>query len=127
MMSVSAAAGLIEAIKAAGANPDDVLGNLAVDKAVFSNPDSFIRVSAFAGILEEAARLSSDPCFGLHFGESYNPKNIGPLIYVVLNSPTIAAGSKTQPVILRFIMRQPEPRSLSKKTVHISDSRRTSS
>ena len=92
MISMSAAAGLMDAIKAAGANPDDVLGNLAVDKAVFFNPDSFIRVSAFARILEEAARLSSDPCFGLHFGESYNPKNIGPLIYVVLNSPTIAAG-----------------------------------
>jgi AraC-like DNA-binding protein len=92
MMSMSAAAGLIEAIKAAGANPDDVLGASAVDKAVFSKPDSFIRVSAFARILEEAARASSDACFGLHFGERYNPKNIGPLIYVVLNSPTIAAG-----------------------------------
>jgi Arabinose-binding domain of AraC transcription regulator, N-term len=41
--------------------------------------------------LEEAASLTGDPCFGLHFGERYNPKNIGPLAYVVLNSPTIAA------------------------------------
>ncbi len=46
----------------------------------------------FARILEEAARVSSDACFGLHFGERYNPKNIGSLVYVVLNSPTIAAG-----------------------------------
>jgi AraC-like DNA-binding protein len=36
--------------------------------------------------------VSSDACFGLHFGERYNPKNIGSLVYVVLNSPTIAAG-----------------------------------
>jgi AraC-like DNA-binding protein len=36
--------------------------------------------------------VSSDACFGLHFGEHYNPKNIGSLVYVVLNSPTIAAG-----------------------------------
>lgn len=92
MISMSAAAGLLQAIEAAGANPDDVLEAIAVDRAIFSNPDSFIRVSSFARILEEAARLSSDPCFGLHFGESYNPKNIGPLVYVVLNSPTIAAG-----------------------------------
>jgi len=89
---MSAAAGLLEAIEAAGANPDDVLGTIAVDRAVFSNPDNFIKVSTFARILEEAARLGSDPCFGLHFAESYNPKNIGPLVYVVLNSPTIAAG-----------------------------------
>ena len=92
MISMSAATGLVEAIKAAGANPDDVLRAIAVDRAVFSNPDSFIRVSMFARILEEAARVSSDACFGLHFGEHYNPKNIGSLVYVVLNSPTIAAG-----------------------------------
>ena len=92
MISISAAAGLIEAIKAAGANPHDVLGTIAVDSAIFANPDGFIRVSTFARILEEAARVSSDACFGLHFGERYNPKNIGSLVYVVLNSPTIAAG-----------------------------------
>jgi AraC-like DNA-binding protein len=28
----------------------------------------------------------------LHFGEHFDPKNIGPLVYVVLNSPTIGAG-----------------------------------
>jgi AraC-like DNA-binding protein len=92
MISISAAAGLIEAIKAAGANPHDVLGTIAVDSAIFANPDGFIEVSTFARILEEAARVSSDECFGIHFGERYNPKNIGSLVYVVLNSPTIAAG-----------------------------------
>ena len=42
--------------------------------------------------MEEAASATNDEAFGLHFGERFNPKNIGPLIYVVLNSPTIAAG-----------------------------------
>ena len=54
MISMSAAAGLLQAIEAAGANPDDVLEAIAVDRAIFSNPDSFIRVSSFARILEEA-------------------------------------------------------------------------
>jgi hypothetical protein len=44
MISMSAAAGLIEAIKAAGANPHDLLGTIAVDSAIFANPDGFIRV-----------------------------------------------------------------------------------
>ena len=26
---------------------------------------------------------TGDDCFGLHFGEHYQPKNMGPLIYVV--------------------------------------------
>ena len=43
----------------------------------------------FARILEEAARATGDDCFGLHFGERFNPKNIGPLAYTALNSPTV--------------------------------------
>ena len=43
----------------------------------------------FARILEEAARATGDDYFGLHFGERFNPKNIGPLAYAVLNSPTV--------------------------------------
>src|SRR5262249_44105362 len=35
---------------------------------------------------------TADDYFGLHLGENYNPRNIGPLVYVVLNSPTIKAG-----------------------------------
>jgi AraC-like DNA-binding protein len=45
-------------------------------------------------MLEEAARVTGDHCFGLHFGERFNPKNIGPLTYVVLNSPTVGAADQ---------------------------------
>src|SRR5262245_3283019 len=92
VISLTAAAGLLEAIKSAGENPDHVLEAVGLDSALFSQPEGSIAVSLFARILEEAARSTGDLCFGLHFGERYNPKNNGPLIYVVLNSPTIAAG-----------------------------------
>jgi AraC-like DNA-binding protein len=42
-------------------------------------------------VLEEAARESGDSCFGLHFGEQFEPKDLGALTYVVLNSPTVGA------------------------------------
>lgn len=91
-ISLAAANGLLDAIKAAGGDPDRVLETVGLDRSVFSQSEGSIAVSLFAQILEEAARVTGDGCFGLHFGEHYNPKNIGPLIYVVLNSPTIAAG-----------------------------------
>jgi Arabinose-binding domain of AraC transcription regulator, N-term len=47
--------------------------------------------AAFTRLLEAAAQSTGDECFGLRFGEHYQPKNIGPLAYVVLNSPTFAA------------------------------------
>ena len=90
MISVAASTGLLETIANTGANSDQVLGAVGLDRAVLSNVESFIPCSTFARLLEEAARATDDPCFGLHFGERFNLKNIGPLTYVVLNSPTIA-------------------------------------
>ncbi len=92
MMSVSAMAGLPDFITAAGGDADRILDLFGMHRSVFANPEGFVPTSLVACILEEAARATMDDCFGLHFGEHYNPKNIGSLIYVVLNSPTIAAG-----------------------------------
>jgi AraC-like DNA-binding protein len=91
MISVAATAGLLEAIAAGDGNPDQVLRILGLERSVFNNAEGFIPSSVFARLLEEAARSTDDECFGLHFGNHYNPKNIGPLAYVVLNSPTPAA------------------------------------
>ncbi len=92
MISIAATAGLLEAITAAGGNPDQILQTWGLDRSVFSKPEGFIPCSIFAGILKEAARSTGDDCFGWHFGESFHPKNIGPLAYVALNSPTIGTG-----------------------------------
>jgi AraC-like DNA-binding protein len=91
-ISVAATKGLLEAVGSAGGNPDSIIRMVGLEPSVFSDPQGFIASSVFARLLEEAARATGDNCFGLHFGEHYNPKNIGPLVYVVLNSPTIVAG-----------------------------------
>src|SRR5262249_30106029 len=90
MISVAATTGLLETITSTAADPDQVLSALGLNRAVLANPEGFIPCSTFARLLEEAARATGDACFGLHFGERFNLKNIGPLAYVVLNSPTIA-------------------------------------
>jgi AraC-like DNA-binding protein len=92
MISIAAATGLLEAIEAAGGSPDRILQIAGVDRSAFSKPEGFIPCSVFAEILKEAAQATRDDCFGLHFGERFDPKHIGPLVYVALNSPTIGAG-----------------------------------
>jgi AraC-like DNA-binding protein len=89
MISVAAMTGLLEAIRDAGADPDQVLRTFELEPSVLADVDGFIPCSVFARILEEAARATGDDCFGLHFGERFNPKNIGQLAYAVLNSPTV--------------------------------------
>jgi AraC-like DNA-binding protein len=92
MISVAAMTGWLETISAAGKNPDPILSALGLDRSVLGNPEAFVPCAIFARLLEEAARQTGDDDFGLHFGERFNPKNIGPLAYVVINSPTILAG-----------------------------------
>lgn len=95
MIAATVATGLLGAIRSAGADPEVVLRNVGLDNSLVSNAEGFLPCAVYARALEEAARLTSDSCFGLHFGERSNPKKIGPLAYAVLNSPTIAAAFET--------------------------------
>ncbi|MGH7931457.1 MAG: AraC family transcriptional regulator [Candidatus Binatia bacterium] len=92
MVSSAAMSGLLEAIERAGGDAGAILRACGLDRSVFSDADAFVGIALYARLLAEAARQTGDDCFGLHFGEHYNPKNIGPLIYVVLNSPILRAG-----------------------------------
>ena len=92
MISLTAATGLTDVIAAGGADPDAVLRSVGLTRGTISNSAGVIPCSDFARLLEAAAAATHDDCFGLHYAEHYQPKNIGPLIYVVLNSPTFAAG-----------------------------------
>ena len=91
MISSAVGAGLAEAIEAAGQDADAVLHSVGLDRAAVADRHAFFPSAAFTLALEEAARVTGDDCFGLHFGERYNPKDFGALVYVVLNSPTIGA------------------------------------
>jgi AraC-like DNA-binding protein len=88
-ISVAVLTGLVDTIKLAGGRPDEIISNLQLERSLFANREGFIPCSLFARILEETARSTADDCFGLHFGENFNPKDLGPLAYVVLNSPTV--------------------------------------
>ena len=90
-IALTAAAGLVDAIRARGGDPDRVLSAAGLDRAALSEPERFIPSAQFARLLAGAAQDTGDPCFGLHFGAQYQPKTIGPLAYVVLNSPTFGA------------------------------------
>jgi AraC-like DNA-binding protein len=90
MISLAAATGLMDAIAAAGGNSARVLRTVGLDRSVLAKRDEFIPSSIFARLLEAAAQETGDDCFGLHFGEQFEPKDIGALVYLVVNSPTVA-------------------------------------
>src|ERR1051326_5824239 len=91
MISVKAATGLLDAITAAGTKADEVLRSAGVARATLADCDAYMPCVSFARLLQESAKLTNNACFGLHFGERFNPKDIGAVAYVILNSPTIEA------------------------------------
>jgi AraC-like DNA-binding protein len=72
-----------------GANPDHLLHTIGVRRSVLENADAFIATSSFTALLEEASRATHDPCFGLHFGERLDPRDVGALAYLIFNSPDV--------------------------------------
>ena len=91
MMSVSAATGLLSSITAGGGDADAVLNAARVKRSTLERADGVMPSGAFARLLEQAARATGDDCFGLHFGERFDNRDIGLLHYVVANSPTLSA------------------------------------
>jgi AraC-like DNA-binding protein len=91
MISLTAATGLVDAIETAGGDVERALRPVHLDRKRLLNPHGFIPTADFALVLEEAAAATGDDCFGLHFGARFNPKDVGPLAYVILHSPTIGA------------------------------------
>ena len=85
--SLFAATGLIDAIAAKGGDPDQVLRSLGLRRRDVSDPHGVIVCATFARLLEAAAEATGDACFGLHFGERYNPQNVGPLTYLRRRAP----------------------------------------
>jgi len=101
MISLTAATGLLEMIEAAGRDPDAILHPLGLSRAAFADPHGFIADADFARVLDEAARVTGDDAFGLHFGERYHPKDLGALAYIVVNAPTMGAGFENAARYLR--------------------------
>ena len=91
MISISATTGLPDTIRASGADPVLVLRAAGIELSAIADVEGFIPASVFAHVLDEAARATADDFFGLHFGEQFDPKDVGALAYGVLNSPTVAA------------------------------------
>src|SRR5437773_75079 len=60
-----------------------------LDPSILVDPDRRIPFAQLVWLYEEAAGLTGDEAFGLHLGESIDPKVFDVLGYAVINSPTL--------------------------------------
>ena len=72
-----------------GVDPASLYRAVSLDPVILKDPDHRIPFAQLVALYEAAARLSGDDAFGLHLGETVDPRVFDVLGYVVINSPTI--------------------------------------
>jgi Arabinose-binding domain of AraC transcription regulator, N-term len=60
-----------------------------LDPSISNDPDDRIPFAQLVELYEKAAQLTGDKNFGLHVGESVDPKVFDVVGYSALNSPTL--------------------------------------
>ncbi len=86
---------LIEGLAAVGVDPDSLLQELSIDRALVDDPEARIPFRKYAAMFEAAAERSGDDCFGLHLGVKAEPQMFDVLGYAVMSCPTLEAALHT--------------------------------
>src|SRR5882724_12336651 len=79
-------------IDALGGDVDRIFGEVRVDIGLLNSPFNELSLAQYCRLFEEAARQTGYDNFGLRFGHGFTPRQLGPLGYMAVNSPTMAAG-----------------------------------
>ena len=87
----SAATGVIGHIERCGGDPESILGRVGIRLDTVGDPNFEINLSQYCELFHEGAKSTGNDNFGLHFGQSFEPKKLGPIGYAAVSSPTLAS------------------------------------
>src|SRR5437868_15325204 len=87
----SAATGIADHITRHHGDIDVICGRAGVDPATVGQPTVSLGLSAYCSLFEEAARQTRDDNFGLRFGGSFKPRDLGLIGYAAVSSPTLGS------------------------------------
>jgi AraC-like DNA-binding protein len=88
----AAADGVVGLIDAMGGDVDRIFGEAGIDLGLLDSPFNELSLRQYCRLFEEAARQTRYDNFGLRFGHGFKPRQLGPIGYMAINSPTMAAG-----------------------------------
>jgi len=76
-------------LEAYGEDPEPIFRAAGIDPAVLKRTNARLTVEACRAIWLQASSRLADPCFGVHYGEFWQPSMFGPLGYAWLTSKTL--------------------------------------
>ncbi|MGQ7815772.1 AraC-like transcriptional regulator QhpR [Metapseudomonas furukawaii] len=90
----AAASGLDRFIEGQGGDLDRIFGRAGIDPEQLRHPTLSLALTNYCRVPEEAARQSGSDNFGLHYGQQFQPRDLGLLGYVGLFSSTLEEALK---------------------------------
>lgn len=93
-MSVMLALPIIQAVVDRDCSTDSLFKHQLIREDWMINPDSRMDPHLYDRLMEEAADLCKDPCFGLRLGTGITLDSIGLIGYILLNSGTLLQAFK---------------------------------
>ena len=88
----AAANGVVEMIDRYRGDVDRIFGQATIDTNQLDNPFNEINLRQYCQLFEEAADQTGYDNFGLQFGQQFQPKRLGAIGYIAINSPTLSSG-----------------------------------
>ena len=87
----AAASGVAEMIEQDGGDVERIFANASIKLTDINSPINELQLHNFCSLFEEAANQTGNMNFGLRFGDTFEPKRLGPLGYAAISSPTLSA------------------------------------
>ena len=91
----SAATGLVKFIEREKGDVDRIFGHAGISPEMAGSPTLQLSLSSYCRLFEESARLTRNNNFGLWFGNSFEPRDLGLWGYAALSAPTLGAALDT--------------------------------
>ncbi|MBK8159039.1 MAG: AraC family transcriptional regulator [Rhodospirillaceae bacterium] len=98
----AAASGLVDFIEAQGGDVDSIFGNCGIAPEMTAAPTLQLRLAAYCGLFEEAAKQTGRDNFGLWFGQQFSPRDLGMWGYASLSSPTLGSALENLVGLFRY-------------------------
>ena len=87
--------GYAELVRQLGGDPAEFLSRFDIPIGVEREPDTFIPIAAYAGLLEASAEDLQCPDFGLRLARLRGPDPLGPVLVIARNSETVLDALQT--------------------------------
>jgi len=91
----AAATGIVKYIERQKGDVDRIFGHAGISPEMAGSPTLQLSLSSYCRLFEESARLTRNDNFGLWFGNSFEPRDLGLVGYAALSAPTLGVALDT--------------------------------